>query len=771
MKRLLATLALLSFGLASFGWAGSLPTDSRFDAPVRLNIANIANSQTVPTLPLDVVLEALAKSVGLQPLIYREFPTDGNAANAKPALPNIKLDFEGRPFRQVWDLIFNTYGVQLSLDYQLIGTNTVVVAPSALITSLSEAQQRVGDRSRVLYLVSIPPVVYIDGSKIDYEKAKAWVKDNFIPFATTEFGSLSVNWIVVQQGNTLAALSSIVGTTAQHNRFQDTLAKGRYIYEVLAGGATPVGQQAQVNKTERLYTLQNVSFADLQNFLLGQLPSLEISVVPTNPKAAYIRGTDAELKKLDELLKTADLARAFKRPYTLQNLTFEQASQRLQPLLTGDLKGVGLEPIPGNPNGLFANATEAQHTQLAEILKAVDTPIVQAPTSEPVVRRIYTLNFANATRIADFLRKEVKGISAEVIEGQPIVVVRGTEKQQQEVTDLITNLDKPTSEQAAAASRTQRVYKLKFANAPALAEALSKVGGGSTTGGTQPSTSPGLPSLVADPSTNSIIAVGSDAQIRNFEVTLAQLDVPKQQVQLQVRIQAVNSSVIRELGLKWETISGGNLVASILEKGLSLIFDATRSLASLNIRATLNALESQNLSRRISDANLLVESGYGNDTSDLRQANAAGAELKAGGKLLIVTTTASTSQGGGQQSVREFDVGLTLRLRPRITPDGQIILEVYTQTGEQPQVLAPDRTFLPVNSTLSSFRIKDGQTVVMGGLVQTTTTNTENKVPLLGDIPIIGALFKQTTAENKQEELIVIITANIVKEQQAATGQ
>lgn len=97
--------------------------------------------------------------------------------------------------------------------------------------------------------------------------------------------------------------------------------------------------------------MQNVSFADLQNFLLGQLPSLEISVVPTNPKAAYIRGTDAELKKLDELLKTADLARAFKRPYTLQNLTFEQANQRLQPLLTGDLKGVGLEPIPGNPNG------------------------------------------------------------------------------------------------------------------------------------------------------------------------------------------------------------------------------------------------------------------------------------------------------------------------------------------------------------------------------------------------------------------------------------
>lgn len=767
MKRLLATLALLSFGLASFGWAGSLPTDSRFDAPVRLNIANIANSQTVPTLPLDVVLEALAKSVGLQPLIYREFPTDGNAANAKPALPNIKLDFEGRPFRQVWDLIFNTYGVQLSLDYQLIGTNTVVVAPSALITSLSEAQQRVGDRSRVLYLVSIPPVVYIEDNKVNYEKAKAWVKDNFIPFATTEFGSLSVNWIVVQQGNTLAALSSIVGTTAQHNRFQDTLTKGRYTYEVLTGSAAS-SVLTQVNKVERLYILQNVSFADLQNFLLGQLPSLEISVVPTNPKAAYIRGTDAELKKLDELLKTADLARAFKRPYTLQNLTFEQASQRLQPLLTGDLKGVGLEPIPGNPNGLFANATEAQHTQLAEILKAVDTPIVQAPTSEPVVRRIYTLNFANAARIADFLRKEVKGISAEVIEGQPIVVVRGTEKQQQEVADLITNLDKPTSEQAAAASRTQRVYKLKFANAPALAEALSKVNTGTATSGNQPSTSTGLPSLVADPSTNSIIAVGSDAQIRNFEVTLAQLDVPKQQVQLQVRIQAVNSSVIRELGLKWETISGGNLVASILEKGLSLIFDATRSLASLNIRATLNALESQNLSRRISDANLLVESGYGNDTSDLRQANAAGAELKAGGKLLIVTTTASTSQGGGQQSVREFDVGLTLRLRPRITPDGQIILEVYTQTGGQPEVLAPDRTFLPVNSTLSNFRLKDGQTVVMGGLVQTTSKNTENKVPLLGDIPLIGALFKQTTVENSQEELIIIITANIVKEQPMA---
>ncbi|WP_299429493.1 secretin N-terminal domain-containing protein, partial [uncultured Meiothermus sp.] len=264
--------------------------------------------------------------------------------------------------------------------------------------------------------------------------------------------------------------------------------------------------------------------------------------------------------------------------------------------------------------------------------------------------------------------------------------------------------------------------------------------------------------VVAGPRTNTLSVTGSADQMALAERLIPALDRPIQQVQLQIRVQAVQGEVIRNLGIRWETVSGGNLIASFLSTGLNLIFDATRSLASLNIRAVLDALERQQLSRRLSDTNVLVEDNYGADTSDLRATGARGAEIKVGGRLLIPVRL------GDQVSVREFDYGLLVRVRPQISADGNILLEVFTQTGGDPADGPAGSIRIPQQTTLSRLRIRDGQTVVLGGLVQKVTDTSESKIPLLGDIPLLGELFKQRTSSVKDDELIVIITGNIVKD-------
>lgn len=389
-----------------------------------------------------------------------------------------------------------------------------------------------------------------------------------------------------------------------------------------------------------------------------------------------------------------------------------------------------------------------------------------APAAEPTVREFYQVRSGDPAALAAFVQQEVPGITVRAVPGQNVLSISGPSRAVNEALSLLQRIDVPQVT-IPAAPLVQKSFALSHARASELAEVLSKAIAAQAQDQAAPAQGQGQGqgqaaaprvTVVAEPRTNTIIVTGTAEQIALAERLIPSLDRPVQQVQLQIRVQAVSGEVIRNLGIKWETISGGNLIASFLSTGLNLIFDATRSLASLNIRAVLDALEKQQLSRRLSDANLLVEDNYGADSSDLRTTGAKGAEIKVGGRLLIPIRI------GDQISVREFDYGLLVRVRPQISTDGSILLEVFTQTGGDPADGPAGSIRVPQQSTLSKLRIRDGQTVVLGGLVQKVTDTSESKIPLLGDIPLLGELFKIRSASVKDDELIVIITGSIVKE-------
>lgn len=744
MKPLIWALVALSLG----SLAGSFPQEPRFEVKVDLKVSE-SQVRAGLTLPLDVVLEALARSVGLQPLIYRAYDPSGDPAKAQPPLPNVKLDFQGKPFREVWDLLFATYGTQFNLDYLFLPPDVVVVAPTQVTTALVDAPSRTGAMERRPYIVGVPEIAYkrtetdAQGQTrmvVNIEGAKAWVQNDLLPFLSREAAGLNVNWIVVEEGGRLKAVLSVLATPEQHARFSDILQRAGIDFRPLPALAQP---KLRVEKT---YTLTYATFPDLLVFLQSRLPEAQISVVPTNPQRAIVLATEEDHARLAELLKTADVPKTVRRVYALQNLTFNEIQGRLKPLLDKELPEARLEGVPGNPKALLLEATETEHALFAEILKAADVvPQVPPPAEEATVRRLYPLRFADAEKVAPFLAREVPGIVVQTVPGQSVLSVRGTEKQLAEVESLLAQIDRAPEQGSPV---FQRAYQLSNAKASDLARVLQEaLQARQTQAQGQGQAQPRQATVVADERTNTLIVTGTQEDLALVEGLIPRLDQVVPQVNLRVRIQEVQANLSRNLGLKWNTVAGGNVVASILDTGLSLIFDSTRSLAALNIVATLDALQRQGLSRALRDVNQTV---LNNQT----------ARLQSGETFLIRRIV------GDRVERVPFDIGIIVEVTPQITADGQILLNIKAEVSGNVQRNPVDGdvdrfTKQVVTTTL---RVRDGQTVVLGGLTSQESNQVQQGVPLLMDIPLIGELFKQRTNENTDRELLVVITADILKE-------
>ena len=378
---------------------------------------------------------------------------------------------------------------------------------------------------------------------------------------------------------------------------------------------------------------------------------------------------------------------------------------------------------------------------------------------EPLVRKFYNIPTGDPAAIAEFLTKEVPGIVASVVPGQRIIAVRATEAQQQEVQRILAQVVAPPQEGPPI---YQRTFRLSHANAaeiaPVLAEAMqarqARTGAeGEEGAAAAPPANPTL-SITADERTNTLIVTGTADELQMVEELIKKLDYPVQQVNVQVRIQEVSQSLVRNLGLKWNTVSGGNVIASIVDEGLSLIFDATRSLASLNIVATLEALEKQGLSRTVNDSNITV---LNNQTGFIQSGYTIFIKRVVGDKVEKVP----------------YDIGVIVRVTPQITADGQIILSVESEVSDikERNPVDGDIDVISKQKSGTTLRLDDGDTAVLGGLIQTKRNTTTQGVPVLMHIPVLGNLFKQTSVDNTDTELLIVITANIIEKAPPVEGE
>ena len=370
-------------------------------------------------------------------------------------------------------------------------------------------------------------------------------------------------------------------------------------------------------------------------------------------------------------------------------------------------------------------------------LRAPEAPA--AISDEPTVQRFYRVN-NDVEQVVAILRRAVAGITVDPLPGTGALVVVGTQAQQDDVATVLAEFDRP----ADVVPLEQRTYFLSNADATELAATLQATGVVTANGeeGASATVIDGF-TVVAEVRTNSLIVTGTTAVQARLADLIAQLDEPQPQVNIQVRIQEITRRSAFQLGIDW-TSGFGNLSATILGGGLNFIFDTTQVISSLNVLAVLDTLETQGLSRRVDDTNLTV---LNNGTGS----------IQSGGEIFI------TIPGASENIERTIPYGVQIDVTPRITADGRVTLVIDASVDD---VLSTtnDPSFLNLSSrnVSTTVTVEEGETLLLGGLLQSQLNVTRNRLPIIGSIPLIGDLFGRTVTEEDNTDLLVIVTAIIL---------
>lgn len=281
--------------------------------------------------------------------------------------------------------------------------------------------------------------------------------------------------------------------------------------------------------------------------------------------------------------------------------------------------------------------------------------------------------------------------------------------------------------------------------------------------------------LLADDETNVLMVRETAKRIEDIRSTLRRFDTEVAQVLIEARLVTANTSVSKDLGVKWglgygdtdssgNAISIGSSIAGVSSPGSvpsGLMVDlgaAVTSPASVAIGLASNsALLQLELSALESDGRIEVIS-----QPKVVTTNGKAALIESGREIPYQTVE------DGDVSVAFKDVVLSLEVTPRINPGDRIAMDLVIKKDSIGETLSSGDISIIKNLLETSVVVPDGQTIVLGGVFENETSNTVNKTPLLGDLPVLGALFRNKSESNIKSELLIFITPKLVRESLSA---
>jgi len=457
-----------------------------------------------------------------------------------------------------------------------------------------------------------------------------------------------------------------------------------------------------------------------------------------------------------------------------------------------------------------ANATGVEVIQLKHALATDLVPMLQRLLESGAASN----NAAQATGQTDTAFKTT--IMAEARSNSLVVRAANTARMAL-ARSLIAQLDRPSDSGPNAASGNIHVVYLKNADATKLATTLraaltaqtTSPSGSSgnqnsttttnstntaasanttfNTAGAQPSTGG---QIQADPSTNSLIITAPEPQYRQLRAVIDKLDARRAQVFVESLIAEVSAEKAAEFGVQWQGPVGnkgdtniGLLGTNFKVGGANLISLATQGAngavapsSGLNIGLAHNSNGTYVLGFL---ARFLQTTGDGNvlSTPNLLTLDNEEAKIVIGQNVPFVTgqytnNNANAGSVNPFQTIERKDVGLTLRVKPQISENGTVKLQIYQEVSRLDPASIGSATGLITNkrSIESSVLVEDGAIVVLGGLLQDDYGNSQERVPGLGDVPVFGNLFRAESRSRKKTNLMVFLRPVVVRDGNATDG-
>ncbi|MDR6539161.1 type II secretion system secretin GspD [Variovorax soli] len=317
--------------------------------------------------------------------------------------------------------------------------------------------------------------------------------------------------------------------------------------------------------------------------------------------------------------------------------------------------------------------------------------------------------------------------------------------------------------------------------------------GGGLSAATTPVSTTAPPStggqIQADPATNSLIISAPEPLYRQLRAVIDRLDSRRAQVLIESLIVEVNADKAAEFGIQWQTGIGntGNRNVGVIGTNSSLgganIIDLAVGLATGNAATRPSSGFNFGIGHRYGDngqyvlgflARFLASNGEGNvlSTPNLLTLDNEEAKIVVGQNVPFVTgqytnTGSNTNTVNPFQTIERKDVGLTLRVRPQISETGTVKMQIFQEVSSVVastvnNVNGPTTTKRSIESNVL---VDDGNIIVLGGLLSDEYSNSQEKVPGLGDVPVLGNLFKSEVRSRRKTNLMVFLRPSVVRDQ------
>ena len=268
-----------------------------------------------------------------------------------------------------------------------------------------------------------------------------------------------------------------------------------------------------------------------------------------------------------------------------------------------------------------------------------------------------------------------------------------------------------------------------------------------------------------------LIVEGTDEQIEQVQEVLANIDRPLKQVMLDFKVVELNETGSKNLGVQWSDEAGamGVFNTTFAEIVPSLFYGSDRHMItneefSVGEESDLTAFNLGTFGRSpllIKAAlSFVVESSDSKTLASPRIATQSGeqAEVYVGQRYPIVFY----DPRAGQFQVQYVDIGTKLEATPEVKDDGHVVVELTPTTSSAGNLVNNQYPITYERTAKSKVRVKDGDTIVLGGLISDSEKHSVSKLPLLGDLPIIGALFRYESHSSDRNEVVFMVTPHIM---------
>ena len=598
-----------------------------------------------------------------------------------------------------------------------------------------------------------------------------WVAALLLAFAlpgiAAQDDKVSLNFVNADIQEVIKAISQI----SKKNFLVDPRVKG----SINIVSATPVSTELAYDILLSALRLQGYAAVDADGVT---------KIIPESDAKLYVDAVGKSGGKGDKIIT---------KVFVLKNESATQMVNVVRPMVAPN----NLVVAHPSSNALVITDYVSNLRRIEQVIKSIDLPSADAPIIIPV-KNASALDLANSI---NKLMPEAAQTSTGGDGNQRFVLLGDTRSNSlmlradnpgriARVRELVAKLDNDSGTPGNV-----HVVTLKNADATKLAQTLRAVMSGDTSAPAAQGTA-GSPTgsgiVQADAASNSLIITAAEPIYNNLRAVIERLDVRRPQIFVEALIVEVTADKAAEFGVQWQNLtnvagpgshivggtnfgaanSGANIISAskditTIGQGLNVgVAKGAMTLPNgttvLNLGMLARALESDSNANILSSPNLM--------TLDNEEA-----KIVVGSNVPFITgqyaQTGSATTATPFQTIERKDVGLTLKIKPQILEGGSVRLQIYQEVSSVDTTATnPAGVTTKKRSIESNILVDKEQIVVLGGLIQDSVNDTKSQVPLLGDIPLLGALFRYETRQRSKTNLMVFIRPYVMRSQASYTA-